>query len=216
MAWELKFALRGDLRRQMAQEVAAAEIAVTAVTRSKGKAIRNGIARQIKRAGFERRQGGAPLDQTVRFKLFPQRGRSINAAGIVSSKATYQRRSGTVDLIEVFSQGRVVRSSQGKFLAIPTKDAPLARSGRRKASPGEVNFKTAVIPTGNRKVLAVIDARTRGRAGAEPKILWLLVPNVRLGKRIDPQKVVGRLTANYAQQIVARWEREASKRNLAV
>lgn len=213
MVLRIELALKGRLEQHMKAEIAAAEVAVTSVVRRKARTVRNAIAREIKRAAFTRRAFSGELSATVVAKVWPERGRSIETNGRIESKAIYGRRGGPVDLITVFSEGASIRSGAGRFLAIPTEHAPLARSGRRRASPEEMGARFPVRPTDDADLLAIVDP---GRKDAEgrPLVLWWLVREVRLRQRIDPAAQHARLTADIDVQVAREWERQARKRGI--
>jgi len=206
-------AFRGDLRRIMAQERRTAETAVTSVVKSKTRSITKAVQREVRRGGFERGQSGQPLDQTVKGTVYPRRGRSIEAAGRVASKAVYRRPGGDVDLLTVFKEGATVRAGGGRFLAIPTNAAPFreGRGGTRAATPAQYTGPTAVFRV-RRDLLAVYDPTRRPDPQGRPVVLWWLVPQVTLAPRIDPDRAYRRLIANIDDLIARRWEREATKR----
>ena len=216
MTTQISLALKGDLERWAKQETRAAEIAVTSVVKSRTRLVRNAVRRQIRRAGFERRAFGASLESTIKGKVYPERGRSINAAGRVESKAVYRRRGGDVDLVTVFSEGATVRG--GQYLAVPTENAPWrsGRAGNAKASPtsdAAAGIRTGIFSAGD-GVFAVYQKGKRDARG-RPLVLWWLVRQVRLTRRLDPERELERLTRNIDDLLARRWEREAQKRGVA-
>lgn len=109
----LAAAISGDLRKVLADEVKAAEDAVTAGMRQAADGLKADLRRQVTEAGM-----GQRLANTWRAELYPKGQKSIKAAGFVFTRAP--------TIIRAFDQGAVIRSKHGFWLAIPT---PAAETG---------------------------------------------------------------------------------------
>lgn len=119
----LAAALTGDLRRMMAEEVTAAEGAVTAGVREAADGLKAELRGQITGAGL-----GERLARTWRSEVYPKGKASIGAAGFVWSKAP--------GIVRVYEEGAVIRSRHGFFLAIPMPAAGKFGAGGKKITPG--------------------------------------------------------------------------------
>ena len=105
----MKFSITtiGDLGKLMAEEIKAAEKAVTSGVSQAADGLKTELRTQITAAGL-----GTRLPRTWRGQVYPRGKDSIQAAGLVWSKAP--------DIIRVYEDGATIRSKRGFFLAIPT------------------------------------------------------------------------------------------------
>src|SRR5690606_29278018 len=116
-----------------------------------------------------------------------------------------RRPSGTVDLLLVFDEGALITGRGGKWLAIPTGIAPLksGRGGARRATPAEAGLNLVFLPAGsNRGVL--VDPGSR-------EVLYVLVKQVRVRKRIDLDRVFQARSARLVDQFFRTLAREDEK-----
>ena len=67
------------------------------------------------------------MARTWRFKRYPASGFSLGTAGLVYSKAPL--------IIRAFSDGAMIKSDKGMFLAIPTAAAPKRGVGGKRINP---------------------------------------------------------------------------------
>lgn len=211
-------ALRGDLKKIMTGEVKAAEDAVTAAMKIAGDGLKTELRAQITGAGM-----GARLANTWRSRVYPTGRRSISAAALVFSKAP--------KLIDAFNRGALIKSPRGFWLAIPTKNAPKRGVGGKRISPstwptaayGPLRFVPAVrgIGRAGKEALLVVDglrARTGKRGGyakASQKarsaghtatvVMFILVPQARLRKRLDIEGAALRWQLRLDELIVQNW-----------
>lgn len=134
---------------------------------------------------------------------------SFNPAGLIYSKAP--------EIMRAFSEGATIRNPDGFWLPIPTENAPKSYNGRRVTPsnwPKEVYGPLTFIWLRHegRGILAAMDppgasemARTRRilgrrviRGGASAtklkdltkRVMFILVPQVSLKKRLDPVAVI--------------------------
>jgi hypothetical protein len=148
--------------------------------------------------------GSKRAPNLVTSRVFPERSVSINAAGSVVGRGG--KGSAWPLPLRAFNVGTTITGrAQGASLAIPTARVPFA--GRRKMTPLEVERsfgeKLTFIPSkqGERGAgMLVLQQQTIGRSGkvrgatagrarqgrkAKPIVMFILVPKVRLGKRLD-------------------------------
>lgn len=210
----------GDLDKALQAEVAAGERAVTSAVRAAALGAQAELRGQVRSAGL-----GARLPKTIRTKLYPSSGVSLGAAGLVFSKAP--------QILRGFEEGATIRSKDGLFLAIPTPAAPKRGVGGKRISPsnfpehrfGPLRF----VPRPGKFSLLVVDAqrarrgkrggftratvrkatRTRGEvvalSGLTTVPMFILVPQVRLKKRLDLARVGARWHRALPRLIVQLW-----------
>ena len=97
----LEAAIQGNLVEYMKQEIAAAETAVTAGVQEVTNGVKTDLRAQVVSAGL-----GQRLANAWRANFYPK-GKSINAAGFLFSKAP--------DIIYAFNYGALIKSDKGFF-----------------------------------------------------------------------------------------------------
>jgi len=200
----LRLAITGDLRRQLDAEADAGRRAVTSVVRRKTNQLKNSIRRQIRRAGL-----GARLEKTVRGDAYPVRNHSFNARGLVYSKAYVKTgRSGRIDIITTFDEGATVRPRRGRFLALPTENAPRGARGRA-LSPSESRLNFILVPASDRRHAGLL----LHPAPPHP-VAYVLVREVRIRPRLNIDRAVTRALANVDELIARQWDRNARNAGL--
>lgn len=165
---------------------------------------------------------GPRLARTWRGDAYPRRGDSLSAAAFVSSKAP--------TVMRAFDQGVTIRSKHGRFLAIPTPAAQRIRGiGRgglardKRIRPDNWPYQTfgrlrfVARPGGHAVLVAdglrAHTGRNRGRYAAASKrggrgesvVMFVLVPQVRLRKRIDIQAAAEKWHAALPGLILQEW-----------
>src|SRR6056297_1940019 len=204
---KLKLDVTPDLVTMMAAEIAAGEKAVTAATREAGTGLKADWRRQITGAGL-----GQRLARTIRSAQYPKGQPSLNAAALVWSKAP--------DIVSAHDTGPLIRSKEGFWLAIPT---PAAGRGLRggKITPGEwerrrgLRLRFVYRRRGpsllvadrariNKRGQAVASRAKTGRNQVTAPI-FLLVPQVKLPKRLDLARDADRALDSVPGLIVANW-----------
>jgi hypothetical protein len=203
---KLKLDITPDLVAMMKAEIAAGEHAVTAAVREAGANLKTAWRGQIIGAGL-----GQRLANTIRSERFPKGKASLNAATLVWSKAPV--------IIRAHDTGPLIRSRDGFWLAIPTEAAGKSLRGGR-ISPRECERRTGLrLRFVYRRMgpsLLVAEARlnTRGRAvasrsrtgrGVASVPIFLLVPQVKLPKRLDLGRDAARAHEAMPRLIVANW-----------
>jgi hypothetical protein len=210
----IEAAITGNLHKFMEQQKAAAEAAVTAGVAEVTERIKNDLRGQVTGAGL-----GNKLAKSWQAKLYPKGQKSISAAGWVFSKAP--------KLIRAFNEGALIKSKDGFFLAIPTEAAPKRGVGGKRINPsnfpehslGRLRF---VYRPGKISLLVVDSLRaSTGKRGGFRKasesalksgrglttvVMFLLVPQVKLKKRLDYQSVVNAHEGQLPQTILKNWK----------
>jgi hypothetical protein len=203
---KLKLNITPDIVAMMAAEVAAGKRAVSAAMREAGTDLKTAWRGQITGAGLGRR-----LANSIRSQTYPKVGDSLNAAALVWSKAP--------EIIGAHDTGPLIRSKNGFWLAIPTEAAGRGLRGGR-ITPGEwerrrgLRLQFVYRRTGpsllvaegrlNTKGQAVVSRSKTGR-GKVTAPIFLLVPQVKLPKRLDLARDAGRAQDALPGLILAKW-----------
>ena len=203
---KLKLDINPDLAAMMAAEIKAGEKAVSAAMREAGTGLKSDWRAQITGAGLGRRLAGS-----IRSEFYPKREPSLNAAAFIWSKAP--------KIINAHDTGPLIRSKHGFWLAIPTKAAGKSRRGGR-ITPGEWEQRSGLrlrfIYRRNRPSLLIAESRlnTRGKAvrsrsktgrGVVSAPIFILVPQVKLAKRLDLARDAVRAADSIPGLILANW-----------
>lgn len=186
------------------------EGAITAGMRDAAAGLKQDLREDVVAAGL-----GERLAKTWRGKTFPETGESAEAAAFVWSKAPR--------IIDAFDRGVTIRSPDGFWLAIPTAAAGtrgLGASGRAaRITPGGWERRTGmrlrfVYRRGRPSLLVADGARinSKGRAAANRRksgqasvIVFMLVPQVTLRKRLDIASAAGAWAGRVPTLIARHW-----------
>lgn len=198
---DLKLALQGNLTRILEAERKAMEAAHRRAMERAAQGLKASLRQQVEAAGLGRRVANA-----WRSKVYPAGGKpTLSPAGLVYSNAP--------KIVEAFDEGAVIRSPDGHWLAIPTKNVPRARGGRgarRKMTPEEVeiefNADLHFLPSRRRgvAVLAIPAVRAKskkgfrkassGRVAQGRRIRWVpmfvVIKQSKLPKKLDVARAV--------------------------
>jgi hypothetical protein len=203
---KLNLDITPDLVAAMAAEVKAGEKAVTAAMREAGTGLKTDWRGQIAQAGL-----GCRLANSIRLATYPKVGESLNAAALVWSKAPV--------IVSAHDTGPLIRSKEGFWLAIPTDAAGRGLRGGR-ITPGEWERRrglrlrfvyrsrgpSLLVAEGrlNSRGLGVASRSRTGR-GRTTVPIFLLVPQVKLPKRLDLDRDAERAFDSVPGLIVANW-----------
>jgi hypothetical protein len=198
--------------RLMAEEFLKGEKAVTQTMRSASATLKAKWRAQVVSAGL-----GSKLGNTIRGESYPKSTDSMNAAALVYTNAP--------KIIGAHNSGPLIRSKDGFWLAIPTEAAGKGRRGE-SISPGEWERRRGVrlrfVYRRNKPSLLVADdarINTRGQAarkggrrrqdgiltGAQTVVVFILVPQVKLKKRLDLFRDAEAVANAIPAAIVANW-----------
>lgn len=203
----------GDLAQEMREEYEAGEAAVKMAMAAAGKGIQADWRQQITSAGL-----GMRLARTIRTRAYPIGRNSMNAAAVVWANAP--------EIIHAFDQGVTIRSRDGFWLAIPTPEAGTKGVGRKRITPGGFEQRTGMrlrfvyrdsgpsmlvadgarINSRGRAVMSRAKVRADGiRTGAVTAVIFWLVPQVTLRKRLDLSRDIDKWASRIPGMITANW-----------
>jgi hypothetical protein len=206
--------LARSLHADMQAELRDIERAVTSGTREAGRGLKSDLRRQVTSARL-----GQRLANSWRDEYYPNQ--RLDAASLVYSK--------TPQIIRAFDEDAVIRSKRGRFLAIPTENAPRKGTDGKRIRPstfpehrfGPLRF----VPRPSGPSLLVVDGlrasfsrrsgelrgfrrateRTRRSGqGLTTVVMFLLVPQVKLSKWLD----VARAAERWSTQLPALIEQQ--------
>jgi Family of unknown function (DUF6441) len=209
----LEAAIKGKLHEFMAAEAEAAKKAVTEAVKDVGQHIKQELYEQTEAAGL-----GRGVAHAWRLQVFPKGKASLNAAAYVKSNAP--------KIVYAFNYGVTIKSTKGWFLAIPTPAAPKRGTNGKRISPsnfpesslGKLRF---VYRSRGLSLLVVDDLRARGGKrggfgkasesalrtgrGITTVVMFFLVPQVSLRKRLDIEAVAHKWGDQTAQMVLNHW-----------
>ena len=192
----------GSIKTDMQGEMRGIEKAVAAGVREAGDGLKGSLRKQVVSAGL-----GTRLARAWRSRAYPNKGH--DAASLVWTKAP--------QIIRTFDEGTVIRSKSGFWLAIPTPAAPKRGVGGKRISPSNfpehrfgplrfvyrargpsllvadgvrVSAKTGRV--GRRAKGGAFTKTGRMKAGIATAVMFLLVPQVRMPKRLDVRRAAER------------------------
>ena len=204
---KLGVAIVGSVKADLEAEVRRIERAVPVGVKEAGSGLKGELRKQVVGAGL-----GVRLARAWRDRHYPNRGH--DAASLVWSKAP--------QIIRTFDEGTTIRSKDGFWLAIPTPSAPKRGVGGKRINPSNfpehrfgplrfvyrqrgpsllvvdgvrVNATTGRV--GRRAKGGAYTKAGRMKAGMATVVMFILVPQVKMPKRLDVKRAaerwVGRL-----------------------
>jgi len=204
---KLKLDFDPDLVGMLKEEIKAGEHAVTEAMKSAGADLKQAWREQITRAGLDHR-----LPRSIRNRTYPKGKDSIDAAAFVWSNAP--------EILLAHDKGVLIRSKSGFYLAIPTEVAGKGRGGSR-LTPGEWEQQRGmrlrfIYRRSGPSLLVAEKARinTRGTAvasrsktgrGQVSTPIFILVPQVKLPKRLDLARDADRVAGMVPGLVVEKW-----------
>jgi hypothetical protein len=202
----IRMEIAGNITAMMAAEIKAGERAVSKAVSDAGNSVKASWRGQITGAGL-----GQRLARTIRSDQFPKGKSSLSAAALVWSKAP--------GIVNAHDTGPLIRSRNGFWLAIPTPAAGKSARGGR-ITPGEwerrsgLRLRFVYRRTGPSLLVAEGRLNSGGRAvasrsktgrGLVTAPIFLLVPQVKLRKRLDLARDAKAAQERLPGAIVANW-----------
>lgn len=210
---KLEITVEPDFSRVTGEAVRDAQVAVSATMGSAGRALQAGWRAQVLSAAF-----GQRLANTIRARLYPEGRPSLGAASLVWTRAP--------EIVHAHDAGVLIRASKGLWLAIPLPAAG-ALPGNARMTPRAFTQRTGLklrfVPRRGRPALLVLDdARltSTGRAaanrrrrrrdgiltGAVTVPVFILVPQVKLPKRLDIERLARATAERLPGLLAANWK----------
>jgi Family of unknown function (DUF6441) len=215
---KLAAAITRSLQADMQAELRNIEGAVATGTRDAGQGFRTELRRQVASARL-----GQRLANSWRDRHYPNR--KLDAASLVYTKAP--------QIVRAFDEGAVIRSRRGRFLAIPTENAPRKGTDGKRISPstfpehrfgplrfvGRSSGPSLLVVDGLRASFSrktgelrgfrrATDRARRSGQGLTTVVMFLLVPQVKLSKRLDVARAAERWSAQLPALIEQRLRSE--------
>lgn len=174
--------------------------------------VQTAVRDEIAAAGLGRRLGKA-----FKAMVSTRNNELIDTVGVAFSKATYKGRpGGRVDILAAWSRSQTIKPVRGETLVIPLPGCP--RFNGREARPSDFpRSGIRIWPTKRRGVLLARlkdttqdrllrskrRARIRGRGISKDrnKAQWILIRDVRLRARLDPQRTFARVVEGIEQRV---------------
>lgn len=196
----------GDIGAIMAAEIKVGERAVSKAVTEASTNVKTAWRAQITGVGL-----GQRLARTIRSEQFPKGKDSLSAAALVWSNAPM--------IIGAHETGPLIRSRNGFWLAIPTPAAGKSARGGR-ITPGEwerrrgIRLRFVYRPRGPSLLVAegrlnsrglAVGSRSKTGRGATTVPIFLLVPQVKLRKRLDLGRDAKAAQERIPGAIVAHW-----------
>jgi hypothetical protein len=209
----LEAAITGNLHKFMQAQAKVAEVAVTNAVKDISDNVKRDLRQQVIAAGL-----GKGVSNAWKVNYYPKSGTSISLAGFVFSKAP--------KIIRAFNDGALIKSKNGFFLAIPSPAAPKRGVGGKRITPsnfpehalGRLRF---VYRRGAVSLLVVDNLRaSTGKRGGFRKasesalrtgrglttvVMFYLVPQVKMQKRLSVESVAAKWQARLPQAILDHW-----------
>ncbi len=213
----LHAAIRGNLTQYLRQSLNSAKAAVTQGIREAGTSLKLQMRQQTSSSGL-----GKGLANSWRAKFYPTQS-SLDAASFVYTRA--------YKILPALEQGSLIRGRHGLWLAIPTPNVPKARRFERRPTPRDVerkwNVKLRFVYRPNGASLLVLDNRRasynrstgelrgfrkasdsalRTGRGLSTVVMFWLVPQVKLPKRIDFATTAANWQRRLPELIIKHWK----------
>ncbi|MGE0630263.1 MAG: DUF6441 family protein [Hyphomicrobiaceae bacterium] len=217
----MRFTLKtDDLAKGLTEAEASAARSVTSAMRQVTDGLKVELRADVIDAGL-----GQRLANTWRGKTYPEAGASLEAASFVWSKAP--------NIVDAFDRGVTIKSSRGLWLAIPTAAAGVkgisATGAMKRITPGGWERRAGirlrfVYRRGRPSLLVADNARLSKKGLARPNIgrtraggqftrlkgrstvvVFILVPQVSLRKRLDIAAIAQRWADRVPGVIASHW-----------
>lgn len=197
---------KNSIKAGMSQE---AKDARTAATKGMRLTIDGGSGlKDTTRQAVRDAQLGPRVERTVRSAVYPRSGTSLSPAGSVFSKAP--------QILRGFSEGSLIRPrGGGRYLAIPTDDAPRRGGGQITAAEAVQRFGDPDYIRAQSGVLLMVFEVSSGpqgrgyrrsrRGDRQQVVMFVLVRQTKLPVRLNPARIVETVGARLKTNIALSW-----------
>lgn len=204
-----------DIHQTYQRETEAGRVATTRGIRERAETLKTLWRGEVRRAGLGRR-----LPNTIRAQHYPKNDVSFGAASVVSPRGNSANR-----ILHSHSTGGIIRASgtRALYLAVPTSAAPRSLRGGR-IDPHEFEQRLGIQlrlirRRGGRAPALVADGvridsrgvvrRSRSKTGRNQvsAVIFNLVPQVRLRRRLNLSRHVRSVGAGIPRAIAEQWAR---------
>ena len=213
----IKAAIRGNLKKEMDDEIDVATGGVQRGIRRAAALTKGQLRQQVRRAGLGERLAKTWQDKDRRGRPLFYRNEGLNPAAIVRNSAPL--------IVDAHMRGGVITARTRKFLAIPTEHAlrVVGASRRQRISPanwpaskGKLQYvhrkngpDLLVLPEARLTKTGRVSVNTRTkkgrlRSGSAAIVMFVLVRQVKLKKRIPDMDVVVNRIGNMLPAIILR------------
>jgi len=208
---KLDVSIAGDIVALMRAELAAGEKAVTTTMNEAGKNLKAAWRAQITGAGL-----GQRLANTIRSQTYPIGDNSLNAAALVWANAP--------EIVGAHDTGPLIRSASGSMLAIPLPAAGTGRGGKHltpKEWEQQKGMKLRAVIRPGKPIVLVAEGRINSknklvqshakvrrdgvRRGLVEAAIFIIVPQIKLRKRLNLARDADRAAAAIPGSIVRNW-----------
>lgn len=220
----MRMTLRAPSPKQILAEFAAGrkrmERSVTMGVKDAGKGLQGDLRGQVQSSGL-----GGRLSKAVRLEVYPKREDSLGARAMVYPSGGSSKAAGKV--LDAFDKGALIRGKDGLWLAIPVGNAKKMRGpNNKRITPGGWEQKTGkrlrFVYRAGRSPLLVDDGQRLSRRPGDPMSfrssqrsskarrtvpVFILVPQVKLRKRLDVERAARRWSAAGPAFIRQHWAR---------
>ena len=211
---KIELAVEGNLRREMDAELDAIAKGLTGAVKEAGALVQQRLRDQVTGSGL-----GPRLAKTVRLQVYPRGQLSLEPAAFIYTKAP--------KILNAFAGGVTIKSKDGFFLAIPTDNAPKKGVGGKRINPtnwpehrfGRLRFvyrargpsllvadelrASYARKTGQFRGFRQASVRAREKGQTATAVMFVLVPQVRLSRRLNP-KAAGEAGQRRLASLIAR------------
>lgn len=207
---KLTFSVDGDIKAIFGDSISEGKAAVTRAVGIAGAQLQADWKSQVANAGL-----GSRLQRTIRKAVYPSATTSIHAAALVWSKAPV--------IIDAFERGALIRSADGFYLAIPLPAAGTKGAGGKRITPGGWEQRTGmrlrfVYRTRGPSLLVAegrlnskgraVESRSKTGRGLTTVPVFLLVPQVKLPKKLSLLAAAEAAQGALASLIIAEWRED--------
>lgn len=206
---KVTYEVDGSVRAIYGSSAAEGKRAIRSAMSSATTRLKQNWRNQVTGAGL-----GQRLANTIRSAVYPQSAPSFHPAGLVWSKAT------NPPLMDVFETGAIIHAVGGRYLAIPLPAAGKGGVEGAKITPAGWEQRTGlelrlVVRPGRNPLLVTegrlskpgraVRSRSKTGRGLTTIPVFVLVPQVKIAKRLGLMAAGEREIAGLPERIIEEW-----------